>query len=305
MASGEQVAAIGKVLVDPGLNLTQRFRALFTLKNLGGAEAVEWISKAFSDDSALLKHELAYCLGQMQDRHAIPTLTAVLKDTCQEAMVRHEAGEALGAIGDPTVLDLLKEYSQDPVIEVAETCQLAVRRIEWLQSGGEKQLDDAGADKNPYCSVDPAPPAVRKSVPELRIILLDESLPLFERYRAMFALRNLGNEEAVLALGDGLQCSSALFRHEIGYVLGQMQHPAAVPALQAALERCGENPMVRHEAAEALGSIGKEECLAVLQRFREDTERVVKESCEVALDMLDYENSDQFQYADGLVRLQG
>lgn len=28
------------------------------------------------------------------------------------------AGEALGAIGDSAVLDLLKEYSQDPVIEV-------------------------------------------------------------------------------------------------------------------------------------------------------------------------------------------
>ncbi|XP_074524359.1 deoxyhypusine hydroxylase [Halichoeres trimaculatus] len=305
MASGEQVVAVGKVLVDPGQDLTRRFRALFTLKNLGGAEAIEWISKAFSDDSALLKHELAYCLGQMQDKQAIPTLTAVLKDTQQETMVRHEAGEALGAIGDPVVLDLLKEYSQDPVIEVAETCQLAVRRLEWLQSGGEKQLDNATTDDNPYCSVDPAPPAERKSVSELRSALLDESLPLFERYRAMFALRNLGNEEAALALGDGLQCSSALFRHEIGYVLGQMQHPAAVPALSAALERLGENPMVRHEAAEALGSIGKEECLAVLQRFRGDTERVVKESCEVALDMLDYENSDQFQYADGLVRLQG
>ncbi|XP_041646650.1 deoxyhypusine hydroxylase [Cheilinus undulatus] len=305
MASGEQVAAVGKVLVDPGTDLTRRFRALFTLKNLGGADAVEWIGKAFSDESALLKHELAYCLGQMQDRHAIPTLTAVLKDTQQEPMVRHEAGEALGAIGDPIVLDLLKEYSQDPVIEVAETCQLAVRRIEWLQSGGEKQLDQANTDKNPYCSVDPAPPAERKTVSVLRLNLLDESLPLFERYRAMFALRNIGNEEAVLALGDGLQCSSALFRHEIGYVLGQMQHPAAVPALRAALERSGENPMVRHEAAEALGSIGKEECLAVLQQYREDKERVVKESCEVALDMLDYENSDQFQYADGLVRLQG
>lgn len=305
MASDEQVAAVGKVLVDPELDLTRRFRALFTLKNLGGAEAIEWISKGFSDDSALLKHELAYCLGQMQDRQAIPALTAVLKDTQQETMVRHEAGEALGAIGDPVVLDLLKEYSQDPVIEVAETCQLAVRRIEWLQSEGEKNLTDGNADKNPYCSVDPAPPAERKSVSELRSALLDESLPLFERYRAMFALRNLGNEEAALALGDGLQCSSALFRHEIGYVLGQMQHPAAVPALSAALERLSENPMVRHEAAEALGSIGKEECLAVLHRFREDTERVVKESCEVALDMLDYENSDQFQYADGLVRLQG
>ncbi|KAM9358281.1 deoxyhypusine hydroxylase [Symphorus nematophorus] len=305
MASVEQVAAVGQVLVDPGLDLTRRFRALFTLRNLGGAEAIEWISKAFTDESALLKHELAYCLGQMQDTRAIPTLTAVLKDTQQEPMVRHEAGEALGAIGDPVVLDLLKEYSKDPVIEVAETCQLAVRRLEWLRSGGEKQLGDSDTDKNPYCSVDPAPPAVKKSVPELRAALLDESLPLFERYRAMFALRNNGNEEAVLALGDGLQCSSALFRHEIGYVLGQMQHPAAVPALRAALERAGENPMVRHEAAEALGSIGKEECLAVLQRYRGDRERVVKESCEVALDMLEYENSDQFQYADGLVRLQG
>ncbi|XP_076578849.1 deoxyhypusine hydroxylase [Chaetodon auriga] len=304
MANDEQVAAIGQVLVDPELELTQRFRALFTLKNIGGAEAIVWISKAFTDESALLKHELAYCLGQMQDRRAIPTLTAVLKDTQQEPMVRHEAGEALGAIGDPVVLDLLKEYSEDPIIEVAETCQLAVHRLEWLQSGGEKLLDDGSTD-NPYCSVDPAPPAVMKSVSELRSILLDESLPLFERYRAMFALRNLGNEEAVLALGDGLQCSSALFRHEIGYVLGQIQHPAAVPALRAALEHSGENPMVRHEAAEALGSIGKEECLAVLQHYRGDRERVVKESCEVALDMLAYENNDQFQYADGLVRLQG
>ena len=58
-----------------------------------GAHAIEWISKAFTDESALLKHELAFCLGQMQDRTAIPTLTAVLKDTEQEPMVRHEAGK--------------------------------------------------------------------------------------------------------------------------------------------------------------------------------------------------------------------
>lgn len=289
--------------MDPKCDLTQRFRALFTLRNLGGADAIEWIGKAFADQSALLKHELAYCLGQMQDTRAIPTLTAVLKDREQEVMVRHEAGEALGAIGDPVVLDLLREYVEDPVIEVAETCQLAVHRLEWLQCS-DKLSEDSQVDKNPYCSVDPAPPAVRRDVTELRGSLLDEALPLFDRYRAMFALRNIGTEEAVLALGDGLQCSSALFRHEIAYVLGQMQHPAAVPALCAALKQSDESPMVRHEAAEALGSIGKEECLAVLQLYRADVEQVVKESCEVALDMLEYENSDQFQYADGLVRLQ-
>lgn len=38
---------------------------------------------------------------------------------------------------------------------------------------------------------------------ELRSVLLDETQPLFERYRAMFGLRNLGSEEAALALGDG------------------------------------------------------------------------------------------------------
>lgn len=299
LASDEQVAAVGQVLLDTKVDLAQRFRALFTLRNIGGPDAISWISKGFKDESALLKHELAYCLGQMQDARAIPALTAVLKDREQEPMVRHEAGEALGAIGEPSVLELLTEYCQDPVTEVAETCQLAVARLQWLQSG---QAQD---DSSPYASVDPAPPAPSKSASELRDILLNESLPLFDRYRAMFALRNLGTEEAALALADGLQCSSALFRHEIGYVLGQLQHPAAVPALSAALERPGENAMVRHEAAEALGSIGREECVSVLQRYQGDEERVVKESCVVALDMLQYENSEQFQYADGLVRLQG
>lgn len=303
MATDKDIAAVGSILVNPKQDLTTRFRALFTLRNLGGPEAIKWISDAFVDDSALLKHELAYCLGQMQDERAIPVLETVLKDASQEPMVRHEAGEALGAIGNIKVLDLLKRYAEDPVIEVAETCQLAVRRLEWLMNGGHESGEET--DLNPYCSVDPAPPAPKKSVAELRAQLLDESLPLFERYRAMFALRNLGTEDAVLALGDGLQCSSALFRHEIGYVLGQIQHEASIPQLQAALEKVQENPMVRHECAEALGSIGKEACLEILERYKEDQERVVKESCEVALDMLEHENSSQFQYADGLLRLQG
>lgn len=89
-------------------------------------------------------------------------------------------------------------------LQVAETCQLAVRRLEWLQSGGgDDKRRDGEAVENPYCSVDPAPPHARASVDELRGLLLDESLPLFERYRAMFALRNLGGPEAVLALGEG------------------------------------------------------------------------------------------------------
>lgn len=93
MANGADISSVGRILVNPKQDLTTRFRALFTLRNLGGPEAITWISEAFVDESALLKHELAYCLGQMQDERAIPILETVLKDTNQEPMVRHEAGE--------------------------------------------------------------------------------------------------------------------------------------------------------------------------------------------------------------------
>ncbi|XP_032073887.1 deoxyhypusine hydroxylase [Thamnophis elegans] len=297
MVKEKEVELIGQILVNPKQSLKARFRALFTLRNLGGPAAIEWISRAFEDDSALLKHELAYCLGQMQDERAIPVLIDVLQNTCQEPMVRHEAGEALGAIGNPKVLDILKQYSEDPVVEVAETCQLAVKRLEWFQE------HKANSAVNPYHSVDPAPPAEEKDVGKLRLTLLDESQPLFERYQAMFALRNIGGEAAVLALADGLQCGSALFRHEIAYVLGQMQQEASIPQLTASLENVAENAMVRHECAEALGSIAKKSCLTTLEEFAKDEERVVRESCEVALDMYDYENSTDFQYADSLSKL--
>ncbi|KAG8454563.1 hypothetical protein GDO86_000979 [Hymenochirus boettgeri] len=293
-----EIGSVGKVLLDPERPLPVRFRALFTLRNLGGSEAVDYICRAFEDDSALLKHELAYCLGQMRNRRALPVLIKVLCDRQQEPMVRHEAGEAMGAIGDPEVLDLLKEYSQDPVTEVAETCQLSLRRIEWLQQNPDVH------NGSPYLSVDPAPPAEEKEITTLRTKLLNETLPLFDRYRAMFALRNIGGKAAVLALAEGLQCGSSLFRHEVGYVLGQMQHEAAVPELSAALERYEENPMVRHECAEALGSIAHEDCLKALRAHIQDAERVVRESCEVALDMYDYEHSGDFQYANGLSKTQ-
>lgn len=289
----ETVEAVGSVLNDPERSLAERFRALFTLRNLAGEQAVTQIANCFGDPSALLKHECAYCLGQMQDLRAVPVLTAVLGDAAQEAMVRHEAGEALGAIGDASALEVLEKYSRDPQREVAETCQIARDRIRW-------RTEDGGAfkDWNPYKSVDPAPPFVEGDVEKWQRQLNDSSLPLFERYRALFALRNRGGKDAVLALVSGFNEPSALFKHELAYVLGQMQDESAVPALREKLGDRTENPMVRHECAEALGSIASPECLEILQGYLGDKERVVRESCVVALDMYEHEQSDNFQYAN-------
>jgi deoxyhypusine monooxygenase len=59
----------------------------------------------------------------------------------------------------------------------------------------------------------------------------------------------------------------------------------------------GENAMVRHEAAEALGSIADKECISLLQEHCKDPEPIVADSCTVALDMLEHELSNDFQYA--------
>jgi hypothetical protein len=44
----------------------------------------------FGDPSALFKHELAYVLGQMKNKTALPLLEKVLMDEKQDIMVRHE-----------------------------------------------------------------------------------------------------------------------------------------------------------------------------------------------------------------------
>jgi deoxyhypusine monooxygenase len=111
---------------------------------------------------------------------------------------------------------------------------------------------------------------------------------LFDRYRAMFSLRNRNTQEAALALAEAFSDSSALFRHEIAYVMGQMENPATVPSLKKVLMDHTEHKMVRHEAAEALGAIGTTECEEILRVYLKDSQQVVRESCEVALDIMDY-----------------
>lgn len=108
-------------------------------------------------------------------------------------------GEALGAIGDTDIIPILEEYSKDTVPEVAETCQLALCRLQWLKSSDQQ----TALQKSPYMSVDPAPPADITDVEKLKEILLDESIPLFERYRAMFSLRNIRTPDSILALSEG------------------------------------------------------------------------------------------------------
>ena len=150
------LSALSHALLNRSGNtpLAVRFRALFALKALaseGSTEAVEIIAEGsllivdrvlqagFHDESELLKHELAYVLGQTKNVHAIPFLQNVLQDPKQQEIVRHEAAEALGALGQSSSLDLLEKYLHDDSQVVRETCELAVARIKWQNSQASKE----------------------------------------------------------------------------------------------------------------------------------------------------------------------
>ena len=262
---------------------------------------IETLSKSLEDvrHGALLRHEFAYVMGQLRDERSLPALEKTLLDEGDDIMVRHECGEALGAIGSSKSITTLETCAKDKSIEVGQTCQLALDFIQWKINGGDDRDEHApiacACMVSPYSSVDPAPPHPKHeglSTAEIGSILQDETMPLFERFRAMFSLRNRGGQDAVKELGSALinDESSALLRHEVAYVLGQLQHSDAVEFLETSLKRDNEHRMVRHESAEALGAIEERwgECELILEQFLNDKDDVVRESCIVALDAADY-----------------
>lgn len=138
------IAALRESLGDESVALPVRFRALFSLKHLAETSkeeshklaAIDAIAAAFTSKSALLKHELAYCLGQTGNLAASPSLRKVLEDLDEDPMCRHEAAEALGALGDAGSLEILKRFRdrEGEAVAVTETCEIAIDRIEWENS---------------------------------------------------------------------------------------------------------------------------------------------------------------------------
>ncbi|KAI9848106.1 MAG: deoxyhypusine hydroxylase [Sclerophora amabilis] len=315
-ADDAPITSLRQILTSESAPLARRFRALFSLKHYACLQpptsqsipAIRAIAAAFPTPSDLLKHELAYCLGQTRNLAAVPFLRSRLEDLEEAAICRHEAAEALGALGDAGSLELLRtlrdQEGEDQIVR--ETCEIAVERMEWETSRVAKAEK---IQKSNFASIDPAPPfsqdEKQPSIPKLEQTLLNTTLPLFQRYRAMFSLRDLCSPPdlptavpAVLALAKGLRDPSALFRHEIAFVFGQLSHPASIPSLYDTLSDKKEMDMVRHEAAEALGSLGDEDGVAdMLKQYIDDDQQVVRESIVVALDMVEFERNGEVEYA--------
>lgn len=128
------VAALRTRLMDTQRPMFDRFRAIFGLRALNTDAAAHALGEGMlGDRSALLRHECAYVLGQMQRPASIPQLVESLRRETH-AMVRHEAAEALGAIGTDEVIPILERAGrEDPAIEVRESCEVALAHIRYLR----------------------------------------------------------------------------------------------------------------------------------------------------------------------------
>lgn len=292
MPAEQSVAEARATLLDPAQALDVRIRALYVIKQLKNAEAVQILLDAIdTTDSVLLQHEILYNLGQFGGDAAMPRLEEVATSAAKYNEVsRHEAIESIGAIGKEKSIPFLKQLAIDAAdnAPVRESCELAVERIELQAKLGEEAY--AKLVSREFGSIDPAPALEERDLSKLEAMLLDTKASLFQRYRAMFALRDVNTPEAAAILGKALRAdaSSCLFRHEVAFVLGQMEAPVTIPALVESLKDEAEHGMVRHEAAEALGAMADKATWDLLAAYAEDKEPIVRDSCVVALEMHKY-----------------
>lgn len=280
-----EIQRAGSNIANESIPIARRMRALFYLRNIVSPESANSIAEAFKSKSVLLKHEVAYVLGQMRVEESIGVLLRILSDEEEDEIVRHEAGEALGNFWfTEEIEEALIKYSSHPRRPIAETCYLALRKLR------------SNCDRiSKFGSRDPAPP-LNGTFEEARAILLDRDECLYRRYQAMFLLRDMGTPGSVHALGRAMDDDSALLKHEISFVFGQMRDRLSIPYLVKGVEDEKEHGMVRHECAEALGIIGDDAALKTLLRYIHDPCDILRESVEVAVDIHNYVKSDEVEY---------
>ncbi|CAI9764529.1 unnamed protein product [Fraxinus pennsylvanica] len=141
------IPELREVLLNEDNSLYERCSALFTLRSLcwhptgDTEEAFTAIIESLDAESPILRHHIAYCLAQLGDKNAFHALSQVLQNASEHPMVRLKAVDALNSIahveglGSTTYckcIELLKEFAKDPEPIVSQSCEVALRQLDFL-----------------------------------------------------------------------------------------------------------------------------------------------------------------------------
>jgi HEAT repeat protein len=120
------VARLGELL-DGSSDPRVRARAAWALGRLGGANAVDLLSRAVRDDSVDVRLQAAQALGQAGGDHALPALASLLQND-PDASVRRAVAGFLGTSKDPVAASALMAAANDADQSVRDEANRGLER---------------------------------------------------------------------------------------------------------------------------------------------------------------------------------
>jgi HEAT repeat protein/beta-lactamase regulating signal transducer with metallopeptidase domain len=219
------------------------------------------------ETSAEVRQVIAWAMGQIDDPDGVPALVGVLDDADVE--VRRTAIWALGAIDSPAAIGPLGRALSDADPEARRSAIYSLGQIGTAEIVGPLSAAvtdaDVGVREQAVWALGQA--RVPAAIAPLTRALSDTSIAV-RRHAAAALGTNRSVEavvEAVPALSEVLRRDpDAEVRQQAAWALGQIDSPAGVPALSAALGDA--DPEVATLAAYSLGQIAPETPPAELTR---------------------------------------
>lgn len=282
------------IIRNSNSSLLEKYNAIFGLRNFNNEEAAIALCNAapFVCDSELLQHEIYYAVGQMGIEATIDSLISVLNDLKCSEVVRHEAGEALGNFPHlkEKLLPVLNEHLNSDSELVSTTAKIAVEKL--------KIYKDNSNNYNKYLkgTLEPAEPFSQKQYDEFLSSsglkeehvyewILKPTLPEYTKYQVVYYYRDHFSEKTLklyilLLSKDNTKNTTALLRHEINFIMGQLAEKGQTEEMRKALietiQNENEHSAVRHEAVLAYSAVfGNDE---IIKAQLSSSEPLVRES---------------------------
>jgi HEAT repeat protein len=240
----------------------QKREALFQIRNLQTEAASRIAVPALQDGNEMVRATAASSVVFLPKSEAAKVLLPLLNDKAE--FVRREAAYALGKAGDPSATSgLIKLLQNDKILEVRAASAVALG-----------QIGDASA------------------IESLAAILKTKPVEDDEFLRRSSA-RAIGEIAQIIQTGRPLTTTPQNFLPEKYKESGEQQYTslsATFPAfrdassvLASVLQNRKESDDARREAAFALGAIGDETAMSVLQANQNDQDYYLAEICKEAL----------------------
>ena len=258
--SGDQSTRLSRIIADG--TVEQKRDALLQIRNLETAEAARIAVRALRDASEIVRATAAasvvFLPGDEAARHLLP----LLKD--KKPFVRREAAYALGKNRNPNAINPLLQIAQkDKVVEVRNAAIIALGEI-----------GDAAA------------------VGELIKFLQRKPQPK-EEFTRRSAARAVGQIAQIIQSGRVAVLTPKKFLPDPYKAIGKPNYPkllddfpvfrSAISVLTQVLQNRQDFPDVKREVAFALGAIGDESAIPVLQANLANADYYLAEICRESL----------------------